>query len=194
MRLPKFKVYRAFPELDPFPDSACEKFVVQAKRRRWVSRMLLGLACGAVVAVVGPLTMVLVWAGILNGMKFLGCPPESVEAAWMWAAGVVMLLGFGASFIAAMSMRDAWLRWAIKGLLTRTSCAGCNYSLLGLLVTDGHIQCPECGIEFSLAQNGLTEDMLIAGVLTDKRPEVIDRLIVAKSRAFSAAAGKERAD
>lgn len=58
--------------------------------------------------------------------------------------------------------RDRWLRNAILKRLTQGKCPACDYSLLGLGVSDGTVRCPECGLVTTLAERGLTPQDLLA--------------------------------
>lgn len=59
-------------------------------------------------------------------------------------------------------IRDGTLRWAIRQGLLDTRCPACTYSMLGLTVEDGHVTCPECGLRTSLAERGLSPELLMA--------------------------------
>jgi hypothetical protein len=56
MRLPVSKIYRGFPELDPFTDTECEMYVARARSRKLGSGCLMavvavvaGIACAVVL-------------------------------------------------------------------------------------------------------------------------------------------------
>lgn len=159
MRLPISKVYRAFPELDRFSDAECRAYVQRAVKRHWMSMILVGI--GAVAA------MILVWStyfavvGVLSSVFGLGHLARSSQ----WGDLVIVLTvvgGVASGPVVALMIRDFWLRRAIAKQLTGTRCHLCEYQLIGLQVSGGAVQCPECGTRTILADFGLVPADLLA--------------------------------
>lgn len=74
----------------------------------------------------------------------------------------IIVTSFACSGIAALILKDRWLRWAIKRQITSSRCPRCQYVLLGLAVHDGVVTCPECGMSLVLADIGLTPAGLLS--------------------------------
>ena len=180
MRLPRSKIYRAFPELDEYSDDQCRAYVKSASR---TGRRSWGLFC--VLAVIG-------WFGGFS-VLFVGA---SSTAAWVKSRQHTGFLEFlsvvgaltaavGVPTISVVMARDRWLRQAIARHLNTSLCPECRYQLLGLIPTGGAVRCPECGLEHSLAALGFSEQqweqMLVGQELapkfvsaaTDPRPSPI---------------------
>lgn len=162
MRIPFSKVYRAFPELDEFTDAECQGFVQMAQREKAVA--LLATAMGAVVCSL--LTGIVVAFGTGSILASVFDAPErsprgdvrfGVFFAVIGAAGVL------SAALVGLLIRDLWIRWAITRRLRIARCLRCSYSLLGLSVIDGRVQCPECGSSTRLSDRGLTPADILAG-------------------------------
>ncbi len=156
MRLPWDKIYRAFPELDPFSDEECERFVDRARAQRPISG-LAALAGAAVFIVAFPLGL-----AVVRRLPQPGLPPDGPFELY----AVLFILGtVGAGALAGLLVRDRLLIRAIRDRVTLARCPACHYSLLGLKVqTEGwetRVRCPECGAEHDLAAIGLTAADLI---------------------------------
>lgn len=149
MRLITSRVYRAFPELDRYPDDRCIRFVNAAKRglfRRALHVILIGpvaiaTGCG-------------LFAGILYLIDWIW--PDSLLRAetqtlpWLTILFILFILMCGALGAAAgFVVRDVLLRRRVRYVLrTRGVCASCRYGLVGLPVESGNVVvCPECGFE-----------------------------------------------
>ncbi|MCH7791072.1 MAG: hypothetical protein IID31_02180 [Planctomycetes bacterium] len=162
MRLPLTKLYRAFPELDPFTDEQCLWYIARAKRKHKVRN---AIALFGVVALGFPawgLFALLAWPIVawIGGRSF---------AAHRIPLGLLgFIIGVSAVLAAVCTMlaRDRWLRWMIRKVLNRAVCPSCEYSLLGLRVENDGVVCPECGASLSLTTMGLTPEDLIAEVAT----------------------------
>lgn len=162
MRVPVSKLYRAFPELDQYSDVECEGFVQLAQRERTAG--LLGTAMGAVVASVASAILVgyIAWYGLV---ELFGLPEDrpsddALRAFFSFVIGTTSLLS---AALVGLLVRDLWLRWVITRRLSIARCLACSYSLLGLAVIDGRVQCPECGDSTRLSDRGLTPADILAG-------------------------------
>jgi hypothetical protein len=159
MRIPYSKIYRAFPELDQFSDGQCEVYVARTRARRSGSRDVMILGAGA--AGVGMAIAMAVVTGVvivpLAGALGVRVRREYELPMEMAVVGVHVV----AACIAAMLVRDAWLRRAIRACIDAARCPKCDYSLLGLPVRAGEVKCPECGAGCDLVAMGLgAEDLL----------------------------------
>ncbi len=139
MRLPRSKVWRAFPELDRFDDARCARFVSAVRRGLWPGILRRGLALAVLVALYIAVPLVIAATGLLR----IRNPTPLMQ--------VLGVLGIFAVFIVpavpALMVRDWVLRRQIRGLLRRRgSCGKCRYGLAGLPVSDDLVVvCPECG-------------------------------------------------
>jgi ribosomal protein L37AE/L43A len=159
MRLPLTKIYRAFPELDPFTDQQCTAYLATAKQRHRVRTQL-----GALVAI---LVMLFAWTfiGTVFGLS-AATLPRRMQTQFGW--DLLFAIGFGTVvFLGALCglwVRDRWLRWLVRMELSEAKCPDCDYSLLGLRIESGSVMCPECGGVWVLEELGLTPADLIAEV------------------------------
>lgn len=144
MRLPAFKVYRAFPELDRFSDEQCEAFLKAARRgrARRVGRLAAQAAATALALALGA-------AAYLGLVRLTGLDPTANGAKG--AADVCFGLALAAEFCLAggawLLAKDRLLRGRIRRVInTRGSCPVCGYMMVGLPVaSDLVVRCPECG-------------------------------------------------
>ena len=139
MRVPRSKVWRAFPELDAFDDERCARFVAAVRRGFRAGLVRRGLAVAALVAIYAGVLFVLGLLKLLNVRN----PPLLLQIA-----GVVGIFAFFIlPVVPALMVRDWVLRRQIRRLLrTRGSCGRCGYGLAGLPVgTNLTVACPECG-------------------------------------------------
>jgi hypothetical protein len=157
VRLPVANVCRAFPELDPFTDAECERFVARVRARR----MILGFWAAAIC-------IFLVWMLkiFLGGiaMVALELAPRSDDGGL--ALGVVLsVLACSTSLIGGFLARDVLLIRAIRRGVDNARCRNCNQSLLGLPLMPGGgretVRCPECGQVTLLDEIGMTHAELI---------------------------------
>lgn len=161
MRLPTRKVWRAFPELDPFTDDECRAYMRESRGRRAFGNLVV-LPASVVLGVALGMTG---WAGLAFTLESLGIELESPRVP-EWVHALVLLLlvliVFGAPLIVALVARDAWVRRALRRRINLASCGGCGYSLLGLTVRadaetgDEFVMCPECARRTSLRGIGAT--------------------------------------
>jgi hypothetical protein len=154
-------VYRAFPELDRFPDDQCERFVERAKNDYPESQVRASLlALVVVVAVIVGLfylerTLWAAWSARIAGRLEREHLQDIVVVLSALSYALLLCLGM-------LIARDRWLIRTITLRVHQTSCPSCGYSLLGLVVDKGVIVCPECAAPFFLADHGMTEEDLIA--------------------------------
>jgi hypothetical protein len=144
MRIPGTKVWRAFPELDPFDDARCIVFV-RAASRPW--RRVI--RAGVVVLVAVVVAFVWLHAVMVFGVTGLGLERSRAGGA----SGVIGQLGLAIVLavpgpFAGLLVRDMMLKRAIRRVLrTRGQCVACSYGLIGLRAgADGRVVCPECGL------------------------------------------------
>ena len=164
MRLPKRKIWRAFPELDRFSDAECERFVLRAAQKyRWSKARAMAITAG-VLAFVIPLGLVLARAawGIASPWTSSKLPRlhrvlDGPDARGLAIVAVVAVVAF-----TFLLVRDRWLIRTINQRLRQTVCSGCGYSLLGLTSDRGVVECPECRQPFFLNDAGLTDDDLMS--------------------------------
>lgn len=147
MRMPTSKLYRAFPELDPFDDERCVRFVRAAQGKWWRRAMRwIGLVVFAVVSFAGlgwgltDLATGLLRNGAHPNRAFGPISPILGQAACL---AIALLIGGLASLV----LRDVLLRRSVRRVLKGSAdCWNCGYRLLGLPVSaENSIRCPECG-------------------------------------------------
>lgn len=146
MRILTRKLHRAFPELDPFDDGQCLRFVKRA--RQGVGRTLAGVLL--ILVALLPLLAIGVWitAVLFDRMRVeLYWPGIASVATLKWAGVAVPSLGVGPAV--GYLVRDWYLRRSIRFILrTQGQCPGCGYNVLGLRLNEqSAVQCPECGLE-----------------------------------------------
>ncbi|GMV25304.1 MAG: hypothetical protein AMXMBFR58_13350 [Phycisphaerae bacterium] len=172
MRIPASKVYRAFPELDRFPDEVCEQYMRYVLGRygrpmRVVTRVLWA-ACLVLCVFISPFAAI---AGnrLAYWMAKHGLPDSN---AWMLGAAAIMLVAGVLLVVMVLAVRDVMLRRLLLGRILEARCPFCSYSLLGLAVDEhGGVLCPECGKRSSLADRKLTvQDVLGDALAASTRP------------------------
>ena len=166
MRLPLSKVYRAFPELDRFPDEDCARFVgfaTLANRRSQIIVSVLSVA----VFVGGA---VLLWPSFGSRVYVIvdDVLATTDSKLGLWAVAGSILANLLIPAFAVLFIRDFWLRWVVRKQIGTTLCP-CGYSLLGLESHSGVVVCPECGSPTILEHRGLTPEQILAGT-RDPRP------------------------
>ncbi|MEL6908511.1 MAG: hypothetical protein AAFP22_24080, partial [Planctomycetota bacterium] len=133
VRLSGTKLYRAFPELDGYPDDDCRAYVRGAIRRdRW---QLLGLMAGGFVGgyvIAVPLIFfVLIQLGNRAFFERHQWENGSIIGLVVVLGASVSMLGSGP--LLALALRDTWLRRAMRRRLRGASCPACGHSLLGMV-------------------------------------------------------------
>lgn len=160
MRIPVSKIYRAFPELDKFSDEVCEQYVLRARNRR------MGSGCvTAVLAVAAAVVSCIAMSGCLGFVVAPLAQSLGLRIGDPYQNAVIVLAAIAVPVCAIMVgfvIRDAWLRWAIRGCIDAARCGKCDYSLLGLPAERGIVTCPECGTPFDLTHAGLTAEDVLA--------------------------------
>lgn len=150
MRLLTRRIYRAFPELDRYNDEQCARFVKSARK----GGLTTLLHAAAILATLLPL-MGAALLGTTYLYDTLGTANISILRV-PWGFEITWLLASCTLFACAMSagllVRDILLRRRLKFVLrTRGACPACQYSLIGLTVSDeSMVQCPECGVEIEV--------------------------------------------
>ncbi len=155
MRIPLSKIYRAFPELDPFPDSECERFVLSARTQ---SGATIGAAsffafCFSLMVYAIFVWFIAAWASRFIKQLFQGS--LAVDQLEMLSTGLVLVCGPLFACLCFGLTRDTFLRRAILDRINLARCTACKFSLLGLPVVLGQVRCPECGGVINLASIGL---------------------------------------
>jgi hypothetical protein len=149
VRFPFRKLHRAFRELDGFSDRQCALFIRRAGRRD-----PRGLALACVLAIAAFFLAAYLWF-----MLFWTLAQMRVIGAWSVVLATASPL-VGA--VAALLVRDAWLRRAVRTQIRRGACHGCGYSLLGLRVEGDALRCPECGRRITLEEARMSAQELLA--------------------------------
>lgn len=176
MRVPLAKVWRAFPELDPFADAECQRYVKEATRRRLLSAVVL-MSSGLLIALM--LGVACTWAVIATA-RWSGVTTSGIHR-WTYQVLLEDVPKFAivpvSLWVGVLLGRDLWLRRAIRKRLDLTICGGCGYSLLGLTLRrdpgtdDEYVMCPECAQRISLRGIGATRDDFLADGHRDPGPK-----------------------
>lgn len=179
MRIPRSKVYRAFPELDAFSDEQCRGFVRSASRswgRRGVRLVIQGVVAGAALGATSMLSRWLVeWLGRAAEVWF------RQDASFLFTMGVLLFFVLFSTSMAWLMTRNIQLRRAIRWVMgSRGSCGACAYGLTGLPVSgEGEVMCPECGMrlmadaargEVVVDERGLARFLPCADAMPAQRP------------------------
>lgn len=168
MRIPTRKIYRAFPELDQFSDEQCERFM--QRLRVSGARNTIPQAVFVAVTVVG-----LAIACSASSFVFAVLEDElqsrrngDVHSIYDF---VVLLIGFGLPVFLGLIARDFTLRRHLKLVinekLDRIRCLACKYILIGQVVHENQVTCPECGSVMPLDQLGIVAEDLIPPDMND---------------------------
>jgi hypothetical protein len=160
VRLPWSKIYRAFPELDRFSDRECERFVMRAEQDYPESKVG-AYAAGLFIAAVAIVVMVLLERVLWSGFAQRYARPIDREDAQDVVVALSAVFYAVVLCLGVLIARDRWLIRTITRRVHQTSCPGCGYSLLGLMVDNGVIVCPECAAPYFLADHGMTEQDLL---------------------------------
>lgn len=151
IRLPINHLHRAFPELDPYSDEQCHRFV-RAARGSVQRRALTGSIIAIVASVVTAAGIAGAWYVIMHVLQ----PYRTLNIAhanitWYgWLLNIsIGILGVAVGPMVGYLVRDFLLIRLVRHILrTRGVCMGCRYSLVGLFVGgDLNVTCPECGTQ-----------------------------------------------
>lgn len=146
MRIPRGRVYRAFPELDRFTDAQGEQFVRAACKRGWRRHYHRFL-----VVVFLLLAWLIAWLLIGLGTYLLDrvAPTLHRSNAAYWTLASLAILLFVAPLFLLLLVKDWFLLRRLRLVIrARGSCPACQYTLLGAVVNEHDIvTCPECGME-----------------------------------------------
>ncbi|MBX3356258.1 MAG: hypothetical protein KF724_11250 [Phycisphaeraceae bacterium] len=142
MRLPIRRIWRAFPELDPYDDARCREFVKAARRS-----MLRIAAEFILIGVVWAVTLGLVIAALALMSRSALRPSATSDVVAALLTALVIVVVIGGPSLAALYVRDRLLRRRLVQVLRyRGCCFKCGYSLVGMTVPESlSIICPECG-------------------------------------------------
>jgi hypothetical protein len=153
------KIWRAFPQLDRYPDEVCRHYVRHALRLNEIWKGVL-LCLASFVVSIG------IWVGVL----YLVADPvenfsSSARGGFMITIGlllVALMLSGVVWFpiLCTFITRDLWLRGVIRRQLRSSDCA-CGYQLIGLEIqhdsASKFVTCPECGNRIELNTGHITE-------------------------------------
>jgi len=169
IRITRF--YRAYPEFDRLSELECRALAIRARVERGDAAWFIPLAAGLLLALVSAafgymIALLVLTAAGAGGGKGRAPVAGSTAAANMRPLelallGGVALLGlavFGAVFV--IVRRQLILR-TMRRLIARALCPFCEFSLVGLMPSQGRVRCPECGEVVVLAEHRIHEDDLI---------------------------------
>jgi hypothetical protein len=142
MRLPVRKIYRAFPELDPFDDAKCAQFVRVAAGRGRALRLFIQLLVGGVMLVgLG----IPAYHGAVRAAESLMSRSDALS---LLLPASIVSCSCGLAALAFLAARDFTLRRAVRRVMFgRGACPKCGYGLTGVPVRDSTVMCPECAFE-----------------------------------------------
>jgi len=160
MRIPLYKTYRAFSELDDLTDAQCELLMRRVELRIGTN---LGVGCLIGLIFLVLLAFSFLVFGLLGEIVYPDqAIPVRYEALYY---GLFMLVVFLFPTGITLVIRDTILRRrltaAIQYEVDRVRCLSCRYILIGQVASGGRIGCPECGASFALGELGITEDDLL---------------------------------
>lgn len=149
LRLPINHLHRAFPELDPYSDEQCRRFV-RAARGSVQRRALTGSIVAIVAFVVTAAGIAGAWYVIMHVLRpYRALNIAHANITWYgWLLNIsVGILGVAVGPMVGYLVRDFLLIRLVRHILrTRGVCIGCRYTLVGLFVADDlKVTCPECG-------------------------------------------------
>lgn len=164
MRIPYSQIYRAFPELDPFTDAECRRYVAEARRlHRWSGAVRWVVCAGVWLA--APLAGAALGLGLNRVFAVGDQARHDALALGLWILSLATVLcGVGG---VTVLWRDRWLRRIVRERIRGTVCAGCRYSLLGLQTRESEnelvrvVACPECGREARVRREDVSEKGLV---------------------------------
>lgn len=151
--------WRLCPELNAYPDGQCKVFLDRALPSRSTGSLIaLGIAATLGLVVFLNTTLLLEHL-LLRNSRWLD--------THVWQGRVVFILQAIVMFSIVAAVAPIpyiiLLRRGVRGVLDKAVCPKCRYSLQGLTIADGRVQCPECGSIAALADLGLSEESLALG-------------------------------
>jgi len=152
MRIPMSRVYRAFPELDRFTDDECERYVSFVSQRAGCRNSFISVVAAVCVTIVAPILGAMVFSAVR-----LAIPPRLRDLV-----PIVVIAMFACGPLVGLLTRDRLLRNGIRDRLKHARCPACEYSLVGLTIMQGHVKCPECGLDIELTRHDITQADLVA--------------------------------
>jgi len=163
LRIPRSKIYRAFPELDPFSDEDCQRFMQRARSQGGFEVFINGALYGGGGAILAILFIVM--APLFTWLSRLFWDQLGRARSEELAIFIILLLVGSLPTMGGLIARDIVYRRlmqrAINLQLDRIRCLECQYSLLGQVARDGRVRCPECGAVVTLRRLGLSAEDLI---------------------------------
>lgn len=163
IRIPTSKIWRAFPELDPFSDEDCAHFMQRARSQGgfevFINFALYGTGGFILFIIFAGLGPLFDWLRHLFWDQLGRVRAEEVAIfIILLAIGTLPTLG---GLIARDIVYRRLMRRAINLQLDRIRCLECRYSLLGQVAQEGRVRCPECGAVVTLRRLGLSAEDLI---------------------------------
>jgi len=160
LRLITLKIWRAFPELDSYPDDVCRNYVRHARR---LSNIWKGAALTLLTLILSFFVWVVVIFLSMNTVEEIASSARGGFKVFLGLLLMSLLLTGVLWFpvLCAFLVRDRWLRHSILSQLKTTDCAGCGYQLIGLTIQEADdvkfVTCPECGNHTKLNTGHITE-------------------------------------
>lgn len=162
MRIPISNIYRAFSELDSFSDEQCDRFMKRIK------------VSGARRALPGLVFFLVSGFGLIFSCIAFGFIFDAINTAFNKSGseinetlivGLCLFVTMVLPPVLGLIVRDVLLRrhlrLVIDDKLNRIKCLGCRYLLIGQVVHDHAVGCPECGRVNPLNDLGVVEADLI---------------------------------
>ena len=141
------------PELEKLSEEEYERLVWQARYRRgdaiWVIPLGMGLlAAGGWLA--------FAWMLTVSFRAFAGGQLISAGLDRWWGVNIIVACLF---FVAGVMLtRWTMIVRSIRIMLNRAACPFCDFSLVGLIVVEGAVKCPECGQRVVLHEHRIHEE------------------------------------
>ncbi len=161
MRSARKKLYRSFPELDRFPDSACDLMVSRMEASRSFTLPLMLSITFIVLGVFGcGMALWLIvqesWTAFEKDLfDRYGRPMSDVLGLGLAYAPMLIASGL-AGLLARDALSKILLRRAIARRIRSTRCTNCHVSLLGLPTIGNTVRCPACDRVMGLSELDLS--------------------------------------
>lgn len=162
MRLVSSKIWRAFPELDPYDDATCQRYITRARQVRRSGLHQLAILITLVVSLALAITLAAPHFYALEWIASMLSRHGKVDAMTDTLLNLLVFVSFiWVPALAALIVRDRLLYACLRQHLGGAICPGCRYSLIGLEIYGPSgmpiVKCPECGDEVKLNHHSLTE-------------------------------------